>query len=276
MKPDKHIKIAISPCPNDTYIFGPLLNHFIEPESQFKFTVDYLDIQELNQCALQNFYDVIKISAALIPQVLDNYQIASCGGAFTDQTGPLLVALNKFPIEEIEQKTVLLPGSKTTATFLLKFLFPSAKKLSHAVFNEIEQKILNHEADAGVIIHESRFNFHSKGLVEILDLGKAWYQRTHTPVPLGVIAINRKLSLELRHNIKSAILKSLFWSHENWERILPYVISKSSELELDVIKKHIAYYVNSYTEDIGASGKEALIQLQRFLGPNHKTYLDLI
>ena len=261
----KRLKLAISPCPNDTFIFGPWINKFIETDSTLELDTDYLDIQELNEQSSNNTYDLIKISAAHIPFIIKDYAILSCGGALTDKTGPLLIAKQTIKIEQIQENTILLPGINTTAAFLFSFLFPKAKKLKYVLFSEIEDKIINKEADAGVIIHESRFSYESKGLRKILDLGEEWYTKTKCPIPLGVIAIRRSLDSNLKNEIQDQIKKSISWAIQNADEIMPFVQSKATEMELETIAQHIDLYVNEYTLNLGGSGKIALMKLCNYI-----------
>lgn len=261
----KRLKLAISPCPNDTFIFGPWINNLIKTETDLELQVDYLDIQELNEQSLIDHYDLIKISAAHIPFVLKDYAILSCGGALTDKTGPLLVARNFIQPEEINNQKILLPGINTTAAFLFGFLFPEAKNLNYSLFSEIEDKILKDEADAGVIIHESRFNYESKGLIKILDLGEEWYAKTKCPIPLGVIAIKRSLNSKLKLEVQDLIRQSINWAIQNEDEIMPFIRSKATEMDQETISKHIHLYVNDYTINLGGSGKIALMKLCNYL-----------
>lgn len=265
---NKRLKLAISPCPNDTFIFGPWINELIQTDPQLCLDVDYFDIQELNERAKGNSYDLIKISAANVPYVIDEYQILACGGALTDRTGPLLIAAKPLNIMQLNSYSILIPGVNTTASFLLQFLFPEAKKLRYVLFSDIEEMIIKKEADAGVIIHESRFSFESKNLFKILDLGEEWFAKTNCPVPLGVIAIRRSLDAELKHKIQDQIIKSIEWAYTHFNELMPFIQSKSTELNPVTITQHIDLYVNQYSIDMGKPGKEAIIKLSNFIHAN--------
>lgn len=52
------VRLAISPCPNDTFMFDAMLNGRIDTEG-LQFEVDYLDIEQLNSAALEHRYDEI-------------------------------------------------------------------------------------------------------------------------------------------------------------------------------------------------------------------------
>ena len=82
---------AYSPCPNDTYIFYALAHNKLAGRPVMR--IPHLcDIAELNDLARRGAYDVIKISAAIYPEVAGEYQILASGGAFGVGVGPILVA----------------------------------------------------------------------------------------------------------------------------------------------------------------------------------------
>ena len=60
------IRLAISPCPNDTFMFDAIVNKRIDL-GDFEFEVTYLDIEQLNTAALRREFDVTKCSTALLP-----------------------------------------------------------------------------------------------------------------------------------------------------------------------------------------------------------------
>ncbi|MGL5914105.1 MAG: MqnA/MqnD/SBP family protein, partial [Bacteroidales bacterium] len=57
------MRLAISPCPNDTFIFYALLHNKVDTEG-LSFDVQMLDIDELNTQAQTTVIDAIKISYA--------------------------------------------------------------------------------------------------------------------------------------------------------------------------------------------------------------------
>lgn len=55
------LKLHISPCPNDTFMFDAMVNGRIDCEG-LQFDVEYHDIEELNDGVLRGEADVSKIS----------------------------------------------------------------------------------------------------------------------------------------------------------------------------------------------------------------------
>ncbi|MBK9721328.1 MAG: 1,4-dihydroxy-6-naphthoate synthase [Saprospiraceae bacterium] len=258
---NKLIKVAISPCPNDTYIFGAWIQGFIEIPKLTKAEFSYMDIQELNERSILGEFDVIKISAVMLPSIYKQYQILNCGGAAGYDCGPLLVGKKPIQLKDLPNLKILLPGKNTTASFLFQYLFPDCKNFEHCNFSEIEDKLTEGGYDAGVIIHETRFSYQAKGLFEIVDLGKLWFKESSLPIPLGLIAIKRNLEASLRKEIQGQVQKSLEWANTHLTELLPFIQSKANELDLKVILQHIDLYVNHFTKEIGPEGKKAIFRL---------------
>ncbi|MBK7244809.1 MAG: 1,4-dihydroxy-6-naphthoate synthase [Saprospiraceae bacterium] len=255
------LSLAISPCPNDTFIFGPWINQMISAPQHHEVEAQYYDIEELNIMAPSGQFDLIKVSAAKFPEIIDQYDILSCGGALGTINGPLLIANHNIELNEIPNLKIALPGVHTTAHFLFKFAFPSAKKLQNVVFSEIESLVLNHQVDAGVIIHENRFTYESKGLFKLLDLGTHWVEQNQLPIPLGLIAIKRSLNPELKLQIKANIQASITFSNEHYSKIYRFIAQHAQELSEEVIKKHIDLYVNEHSYSFNSASIAAIHKL---------------
>ena len=115
----KILKIAISPCPNDIFIFsGLILNKVLL--SNFKLDFYFEDIQTLNNLYLdeKSNYDVIKISAILTNKN-PKYKLLNNGGAMGFDCGPLLLSQTQKKLNPT--LPVLLPGKDTTAHALFEF-----------------------------------------------------------------------------------------------------------------------------------------------------------
>jgi len=164
------IRFGFSTCPNDTFIFDALYNKKIDWQGlDFEFVL--ADVEELNGLALTQQIGITKISYHSYALVAQNYILSNYGSALGKNNGPLLIARKKFPLEELPDKTVAIPGKYTTANLLLSIGFPQVTKKQTMVFSDIEQAVLTGTADAGLIIHESRFTYKAKGLHKIVDLG---------------------------------------------------------------------------------------------------------
>jgi 1,4-dihydroxy-6-naphthoate synthase len=87
------MKIAFSPCPNDTFIFHAWA-HGLVPGAP-NLDVIYADIDVTNTLAAGNDGpDILKISYAALPWALSEYSLLPCGGALGRGCGPLVLTGN--------------------------------------------------------------------------------------------------------------------------------------------------------------------------------------
>ena len=174
----------------------------------------------------------------------------------------------------INNMRVAIPGEHTTAHILFSLAFPEAKNKYFTIFSAIEEAVLNEEADAGVIIHESRFTYRQKGLHKLIDLGEYWEQQTGLPIPLGGIAVKRNLTAEIQLRINNLIKKSIEHAFNNYPNISDYVKQHAQEMQEQTMRQHIDLYVNNYSMDLGKDGKKAVEQLLKIYTGIHNSQID--
>lgn len=180
----KIIKIGFSPCPNDTFVFDALVNNKIDT-ANFTFEPVLEDIETLNKLALECKLPLTKISYGLFPLIMDKYKLLTSGSALGRGVGPVLIAKNKINLK-VEDCVIAIPGEHTTAHLLFSLAYPMAMNKIFIRYDEIENFVLTNEKSTcklGVIIHENRFTYETKGLHKILDLGDYWEQLTSQPIP---------------------------------------------------------------------------------------------
>lgn len=252
---------AYSTCPNDTFIFYALANQklvygAIQPPH-------LCDIAELNTFARRGDYDIIKISAALYPEIATEYQILSVGGAFGVGVGPIFVKVRGKELPESEsQWDVLVPGYTTTANLLLSLFHPKIQRRTEVLFSEIGAKLLadSHYA-AGVLIHEGRFTYETDGLELVEDFGERWYRQYKCPLPLGLICVRRSLPSRLKKQICTSIAESIAYARKHYTEAEQYMRRYAQEMTSEVMRAHVEYYVNALSEDMDTTGKAALAAL---------------
>ena len=255
------LQIGFSPCPNDTFIFDALINKKIDTDG-LSFEAVLEDVQTLNNWARAGKLDISKISYGVLPLVLKEYIVLNAGGALGKGVGPLLISKNEISaLEEINKKTIAIPGENTTAHMLFSLAYPKAQHKKFVVFSGIEDAVINGKVDLGVIIHENRFTYQQRGLKKVIDLGEYWEQQTQNPIPLGGIVIKRSFETSLRKKIDALIRKSVEYAFSNYPLLTDYVKQHSQEMEEHVMRQHIDLYVNNYSIDLGAAGKEAVKKL---------------
>jgi 1,4-dihydroxy-6-naphthoate synthase len=254
------LSIGYSPCPNDCFIFGAIALKKIDTKG-IDFNIHLEDVEALNQNAVKQTYDITKLSFHAFAHLTKNYILLNSGSALGFGVGPLLISKNTIDPKDtatINQLKIAIPGRLTTANFLLSIAYPDAKNKTEILFSAIESKVLSGEYDAGLIIHENRFTYESKGLKKIIDCGEFWESLIHAPIPLGGIVMKRQLDITLIKTVDQIILNSLNYAYENTAEIMPYVRAHAQEMEEAVMQKHIHLYVNAYSKDLGQKGIEAI------------------
>lgn len=268
------LTLGFSPCPNDTFIFDALVNKKIDT-GDLSFDVVLADVQTLNKWAMEDKLDISKISYGVLPLVLEDYLVLNAGGALGKGVGPLLISKCEIPAtEEINKKTIAIPGENTTAHLLFSLAFPQAKNKKFMIFSGIEDAVINNKTDLGVIIHENRFTYMQKGLKKVIDLGEYWEQQTQYPIPLGGIVIKKSIDHALQKKIDTLIRQSVEYAFSNYPVLTDYVKHHSQEMEEQVMRQHIDLYVNNYSIDLGSAGKEAvqkLLSVYNEINPGAKT-----
>ena len=254
----KHkLTIGFSPCPNDTFIFDALVNERIDL-GDIELEVVLADVEELNRMAIEGKLDITKISYNAFAQVHYRYQLLNAGSALGNNCGPLLIAKQALSDDELKSATIAIPGKNTTANFLMSFAYPDVQNKKEFLFSEIEKAVLEGKVDAGVIIHENRFTYQDKGLVKLADLGEVWEQTTQFPIPLGGIAIHRRVRPDIRRKFDALLKQSVQYAFDNPNASSDYVACHSQEMDEAVMRSHINLYVNQYSLDLGEKGKAAI------------------
>lgn len=256
------LTLGISPCPNDTYIFDAMIHGKIDTEG-LSFECRLEDVETLNRMALRGELDISKVSYGGVSKMLQHYKILDAGGALGNGVGPLFVSRKFNSSDELDPETssIVLPGNYTTAHLLFSLSFPDLKLKSFVPFDEIETMVLNEQADAGVIIHENRFTYQDRGLHKLADLGELWQAKTGLPIPLGGILARRKFSPPLLQKINRVINRSLEYAFNKNEDLADFVKDNAQEMSEDVMRKHIALYVNKYSLSLGPEGRAAIWKL---------------
>lgn len=252
-----NFSLGFSPCPNDCFIFDALVHKKIDTQG-IDFTIVMEDVEALNQRAFKQELDITKLSYHAFLYLTDYYLLLNSGSALGFNCGPLLVKNTKIKITDIDNAIIAIPGKYTTANFLLSLAFPQAKNKKEILFSDIEQAVLSHEVDAGLLIHENRFTYEEKGLEKIIDLGEFWDSLIHAPIPLGGIVVSNKIDVSLQRTIDQLIKNSVEYAFQNPESCMLFVKQHAQEMSEDVMKKHIALYVNQFSVDLGETGKNAI------------------
>jgi 1,4-dihydroxy-6-naphthoate synthase len=252
------MKIAFSPCPNDTFVFHALV-HGLVPGAP-AMDVTYADVDVTNTAALDGGFDLVKVSYAALPWLLDQYELLPCGGALGRGCGPLVLTADRA---DVDDAVVAVPGERTTAYLLMRLWAEQTgqrpRRIEVVPFHEIMPGVAAGKFDAGLVIHEARFTFQRYGLRQVVDLGEWWEGDTGSPIPLGAILAKRGAvdPAEAADWIRASVRRA--WADPQASR--DYVVQHAQEMEPAVVDQHIALYVNGFTEDLGPDGYAAVRSL---------------
>lgn len=251
------LTLAFSPCPNDTFIFDALIHHRIDTLG-YEFEVVLADVEQLNQMAFKQQIDITKLSFHALAHITQHYQLLNAGSALGKGCGPLLVTTQENLNKPINDLKTAIPGKYTTANFLLGLAYPELIHKEERIFCDIEDAVLSGEFDAGLIIHENRFTYQAKGLKLIKDLGAFWEEFSGASIPLGAIAIKRKIDVQVKKDIDRLIRRSVEFAFANPELSMPYTREHAQSMDENVMRQHIALYVNNFSVDLGEEGKRSI------------------
>ncbi|MBW2555179.1 MAG: 1,4-dihydroxy-6-naphthoate synthase, partial [Deltaproteobacteria bacterium] len=197
------IKLGISPCPNDTFMFYHLIN-----SNQFNLNLTIVDVEELNHKVLNHELDISKVSIYTAMQVMDHYNLLDSGAALGENCGPLLVAKEKN-VKKMKDAKIAIPGRYTTANLLFSLYTKNEGRKVFMPFSQIMPAVEEGLVDFGVIIHEGRFTYKNYGLAEVADLGKWWENLSKMPIPLGGIVSRRELPTKFVKEFTKALHDSI-------------------------------------------------------------------
>ncbi len=253
------LTIAYSPCPNDTFVFDALAHGRVPGAPALDVT--FADIDITNGMAERGELDVLKVSYAVLPYVLDEYALLPCGGALGRGCGPRV--LTREAGVDLTGRTVAVPSEKSTAYLLFRLwaadVVPGGVgEIVVMPFHEIMPAVRDGTVDAGLVIHEARFTYPDYGLHCLADLGSHWEDTTGLPIPLGAIIAKRSLGAGRLTALADAIRASVRAAWDDPEASRPYVMEHAQEMDPSVADQHIGLYVNEFTADLGEDGYAAV------------------
>jgi len=256
------VKLAFSPCPNDTFVFHAW-THGLVPGAP-RIDVTYADIDVTNTAAEHGEFDVVKVSYAALPWLLDKYRLLPTGGALGRGCGPLV--LTNEGQSSVNGLTVAVPSERSTAYLLFRLWSAGQHPASIEVvpFADIMPGVRDGKYDAGLVIHEARFVYQDFGLTSMVDLGEWWEADTGLPIPLGAIIAKRHLDADALIRVIRASVEYA-WAHP--AESAEYVAEHAAEMSPDVQRQHIDLYVNEFTRDLGDEGYAAV---ETLLGRAHR------
>jgi 1,4-dihydroxy-6-naphthoate synthase len=255
------MRIAYSPCPNDTFVFHAWAHGLVAGAPPVDVT--FADIDVTNGMAERGELDVLKVSYAVLPWVLERYALLPCGGALGRGCGPLVLTRDGGSPRDLAGATVAVPSERSTAYLLFRLWAASevpggVGRVEVLPFHEIMPAVRDGRVAAGLVIHEARFTYQDYGLTCLADMGEHWERTTGLPIPLGAIIARRSLGESTLRQLADAARESVRAAWADPAASRDYVLAHAQEMDPAVADQHIGLYVNSFTEDLGTDGYAAV------------------
>lgn len=252
------IKIAHSPDTDDIFMFYALKTGKIS-HPDFEFDIVGKDIEELNQLAQKEIYNITAISMHAYAHLHEKYALLSSGASMAENDyGPILVAKEPFDLAKLSQKRIAVPGEWTTAFLLLKFLEPN---LNYRVIPPLQilTAIQSGEVDAGLLIHEGQIQYAGEGFVVLHKIIDTWKNLAgNLPLPLGGNAIKKSLGFEKMQMLSQLQKESILYGLNHYEDARSYCMQVNPVLNEKDMDRYLSWYVNQRTVELGHDEQKAL------------------
>jgi len=125
-------------------------------------------------------------------------------------------------------------------------------------FDAVEDAVLAGDVDAGLIIHEGQLTYGTRGLTLIADMGEWWFRETGLPLPLGGNVVRKDLGPDLIRTVSRHLKQSIAYALDNRAGALDHAMQYARGLDRSTADEFVGMYVNQWTLDYGATGREAV------------------
>lgn len=257
------VRVGHSPDPDDAFMFHALANDKIDT-GDFEFVHELVDIETLNRRAFQGELELTALSIHGYAYLTDKYALCPCGASMGDRYGPMVVARQPGSIADLKTKTIAVPGTLTSAYLALRLCLDTDFKHVVVPFDQIIEAVAagNYQGqpiDAGLIIHEGQLTYANQNLSLIVDLGVWWADQTDgLPLPLGANGIRKNLGQPAMSEINRLLKESIVYGLEHRGEALEHALQYGRDLDRSQADKFVGMYVNDWTVDFGARGREAV------------------
>ncbi|MGH7371141.1 MAG: MqnA/MqnD/SBP family protein [Candidatus Methylomirabilales bacterium] len=250
------IEVGHSPDADDAFMFYAVTAGKIET-GELEFRHVLTDIETLNRWAMEGKLPVTALSLHAYAYVADRYALLSHGASMGRRYGPIVVSQRPLSPEALRRETIAIPGTLTTAYLALKVCIG---EFSYAVlpFDQILGAVVEGRYGAGLLIHEGQLTYQDHGLVNNLDLGVWWHDRTGLPLPLGVNAVRRDLGQERMQQIAECLHASIQYALRHRQEALTYAMGFARGMDRSSTDTFVGMYVNELTLAYGQEGRRAV------------------
>jgi len=254
---ERRITVAHSPDSDDAFMFYGLASNNVDTGG---LAVDQVlaDIETLNRAAFEGKYEVTAVSFHAYAHLADKYALLGHGASMGDNYGPIVVARADGGPHKVKGARVAIPGTLTTAYLALRLYEPDFDYVV-VPFDEIQQAVLDGNAEAGLLIHEGQLTYADEGLRKIVDLGEWWSERTAgLPLPLGGNIIRRDLGTEMIGKVSKMLHDSIAYALSHRQDAVQYAEQFGRGLDRQRTDKFVGMYVNDLTLGYGERGRKAV------------------
>jgi 1,4-dihydroxy-6-naphthoate synthase len=255
----QRITVAHSPDSDDAFMFFGLASGNVETGG---IEVDQVlaDIETLNRAAFEGKYEVTAVSFHAYAHLVEKYALLPHGASMGDKYGPIVVARQDGPTA-VEGSRIAIPGTLTTAYLALRIYEPSFEYVV-VPFDQIQQAVLEGQAEAGLLIHEGQLTYEEEGLRKIVDLGEWWSDRTGgLPLPLGGNIIRRDLGPAMIAKVSKMLHDSIAYALSHREEAVEYALQFGRGLDRARTDRFVGMYVNDLTLSYGDRGRRGVERL---------------
>jgi 1,4-dihydroxy-6-naphthoate synthase len=250
------IHVSHSPDSDDAFMFYALAEGKIDTEG-LRYVHELQDIESLNQRARRGELEVTAVSIHAFAYLADRYALLPSGASMGDRYGPRLVARTPMTRADVKGKRVAVPGPLTSAYLALRLYEPDFEPV-WTPFDRIEDVVEAGEVDLGLLIHEGQLTYADRGLHLVADMGVWWFEETGLPLPLGGNVVRKDLGEELTRTISRHLHASIAYSLNNRQAALDHAMQYARGLDPAKADTFVGMYVNDWTLDYGARGREAV------------------
>jgi 1,4-dihydroxy-6-naphthoate synthase len=250
------IRVCHSPDSDDAFMFYALAAGKVDT-GHLRYEHVLQDIETLNQRALRGELEVTAVSIHAYAYLADRYALLPHGASMGDRYGPRLVARSPLARHDVAGKRIAIPGPMTTAYLALRLFEPDFVSVAMP-FDEIEDAVVGGRVDLGLLIHEGQLTFRDRGLHLVADMGEWWFGETGLPLPLGGNVVRKDLGADLIRTVSRHLRESIAYSLDHRPAALDHAMQYARGLDRGKADTFVGMYVNAWTLDYGARGREAV------------------
>lgn len=256
MTPTRTIHVSHSPDSDDAFMFYGLAAGKVDTEG-LEYVHELQDIESLNHRALRGELEVTAVSIHAYASLAEKYALLPSGASMGDRYGPRLVSRTPATKADVKGKRIAVPGLKTSAYLALRLYEPDFVPVV-VPFDQIEEAVIEKKVDLGLLIHEGQLTYKDVGLHLVVDMGEWWFQETGLPLPLGGNVVRKDFGKPMMEKIARHLHASIAYSLSHRKEALDHAMQYARGLDRSKADTFVGMYVNDWTLDYGARGREAI------------------